>query len=1007
MVAAIGNAAANVAVEINGKDNASAEINKAEGSVRRLANSAQLLSAVKIGALGQGFKSLGRGLMNIGTAGAGFLLDAASAAAEFEHSMRVASTQSAEGEAALDQIGDAVKRVAGQIPIDLSKADEALYDLFSSLNLTASEGTKAFGLISKAAVAGNVDVDKAAQGVIQTISIFKKDVADIPDILGKQFTTIKTGLGTYEHLSQAIGQAGGGTVKYGQSLDTLMASLSLGSKFLGNFHRAAIPVNRTFELLTRPGVAEGMRNTFGIDLTDAEGNFRDFGDILKELNTATADLSESDLSEKLSDVFGADMTRASRFLLPAIENADEFGRILNELSTNGSKNFEDAFENMMNSTENKIKLLNNRWDLFKINLGEAAIEIGFEFADSISSVLLELSKIDEEAMKAVVAVGLIGIVFAMIVGIIFLAVGGLLIFISLLMISGVGWVLIAVGIILVVGVMAVVLSLMGNMVSRTGDLKSAFEGIPRIVERFGIAASRSFDVYKRTGSVRDGLLKLKETHAALANTIAVVRFVVELLIGVFQSLIDVIGILIGIVAILISGIFYLGVIVLEVVERILGAFEKLLQGLAGIKGALQSIPGIGKIFGDKNDPNTFSKAADALKTAKEEVSKFGTAVNDATYTVAGFGVDTISDRAVRIGRNFHEIGSAFGQMTDILSAEVPPLDIETGHVLGNIDVVVTAWNDGAATSFAKPHELHAETTQALNKIEELNHTLLTVSEGKYMMVLDADGQPAIMQVQATSEILNGDFAGATYKAVLDADNNQVIHKGAAAQGILDGLNSTIALPSVDLDTGHFDNKSNATRADVLGISNLTGVPKVDGDTSAWQNDLGLTEEQIEQLGGREAIADILGDPAQLEEAVKNSNVSLDNIENTIVTADIKANNTDALNKITEVKTAIASIKGKTIGIHTNYTSSGDKPGSGQHGGFTGSGGLFLLHPDEFIMSKAMREGRRPLPATAFTGGAGQGGGEGDYNFNITVNGATDPADIAEQAYWRWKTRVKR
>jgi hypothetical protein len=68
------------------------------------------------------------------------------------------------------------------------------------------------------------------------------------------------------------------------------------------------------------------------------------------------------------------------------------------------------------------------------------------------------------------------------------------------------------------------------------------------------------------------------------------------------------------------------------------------------------------------------------------------------------------------------------------------------------------------------------------------------------------------------------------------------------------------------------------------------------------------------------------------------------------------------------------IKSKEVTVKVNYVSSGNPPGDVNPkdtkipgralGGPTGQGGLFMLHPNEFVLSEAMRMGRAPIPAEA-------------------------------------------
>jgi hypothetical protein len=153
--------------------------------------------------------------------------------------------------------------------------------------------------------------------------------------------------------------------------------------------------------------------------------------------------------------------------------------------------------------------------------------------------------------------------------------------------------------------------------------------------------------------------------------------------------------------------------------------------------------------------------------------------------------------------------------------------------------------------------------------------------------------------------------------------------------------------SIDAAQAKFDALSISTAARNFPIE-FAPITKTLTDATTTAGNTQLALDAINGTKGRDMTVPYIN---EIDVTLKNSKLSADNLR-------------EAINKI----------QGKDITVKVNYVSSGEPPSGGGStgntlpsralGGPTGQGGLFLLHPNEFVLSEAMRTGRAPIPAGA-------------------------------------------
>ncbi len=205
-------------------------------------------------------------------------------------------------------------------------------------------------------------------------------------------------------LSEALENVQGDAQMANQRLETLVAMLGmLANKGLKGAE-AGTALRRVFVNLT------DVQKDLGIAITDSEGNFRDFLDILKDLREKIAEGGLSpELLDKITkafDIFGA---RAVKALLPTLDRLIEMRDQLGNVSTTLDENsYAVKMANqVLNGYEKQLAIIEERWRNLRIELSEHALPLHIWLKKAITDVVESMagSKVSKTVAAWAFAVG--------------------------------------------------------------------------------------------------------------------------------------------------------------------------------------------------------------------------------------------------------------------------------------------------------------------------------------------------------------------------------------------------------------------------------------------------------------------------------------------------------------------------------------------------------------------------------------------------------------------------
>lgn len=409
--------------------------------------SAQRMGAALGGAAGM-ITTAGTAMVALGAFGIMGLKDLVSSAVEYEKQSALTVTQVDKFGASLKDIEDIGLRVARTIGVPFQEIQPALFDIFSSMEVSIADAETLLETFSKAAVAGQTDIQSASRATIGILNAFHLPVTDLNHLMDVQFQLVKEGVGTYDEWSQRIGLVTPSAARAGQSVEMMAAALAVSTRMGISAARSGTAVARAMDAMSNPVAVENLKE-LGVNATDAEGNFRPMIDVLKEFRAKIADLPEEDKVAKILEVFkGAGGTiEARRFLqnmLVTPGNLELFQQIFETMSTE-TGSFEQAYSVMANTTATKTELMKNQWESLKVTMGQF-LQPSFDKIIGFFSRLFEwYNNLDPEHQKLIARLTALGIAASIVGGILLLLVGAVVGFVAVAAMAGSAlWIVLAV-----------------------------------------------------------------------------------------------------------------------------------------------------------------------------------------------------------------------------------------------------------------------------------------------------------------------------------------------------------------------------------------------------------------------------------------------------------------------------------------------------------------------------------------------------------------------------------
>lgn len=404
---------------------------------------------------------VGVGLAATGVAALDWMAGTVKDAANFEQQVAKVQTQTDKVKTSQQELGKVVKTVAKDVAVPIEDLSQGLYDIFSSMDVSVPQAQTLLEAFAKEAVAGQVSIQDASRATIGIMNSFHIPVDKVNDVLDVQFQLVRKGVGTFQEFSTAIGKATPSATRAGQSVQELAGMMAFMTRNGMTAAQAGTSAARAFDALANPKVVKRLED-MGVKVRDSKGEFRGMSDIMQDLQKKLSGLTDPQRAEALQKLFlGAGGTiQARRFYDMVLKDqgaAQQFVGLVGDMN-NASGAFTGAYDQMAGTAVSKTQVLQNQWELVRIEIGQALMPILTELLKVLSAVLGWWNNLSDGTKKTIVWIAAAAAAFAVVLGVI-LAVAG-----AIMMLSGAAAAL-GIGVGALIGIFAAVVAAIAAVVA--------------------------------------------------------------------------------------------------------------------------------------------------------------------------------------------------------------------------------------------------------------------------------------------------------------------------------------------------------------------------------------------------------------------------------------------------------------------------------------------------------------------------------------------------------------
>lgn len=285
-----------------------------------------------------------------------------------------------------------------------TQAAEGLNVLAQS-GLTAEEQMTALPEVLNLAAAGNLSLADSSTYVVGTLKGFGKGMDEakrVTDLVAKGAVMANTdvrGLGTALSSSSATAKS------YGQNMDSVTLSLLRLAEQNITGEEAATSLNRAMmDLYTPTSTAKKALDELGVSVYDAQGNARDFNDIVDELNGKLSGMSEEQRNAYKNTIFTTYGLQAfNKMTVSSTEKVNDF-----------KEGLKDANDSALKQAQTQLDNLKGDITLFKSALEGAGIVISNvlipnirNFIQWLTNLVTKFNELSEEQQNFIVKAGLV------------------------------------------------------------------------------------------------------------------------------------------------------------------------------------------------------------------------------------------------------------------------------------------------------------------------------------------------------------------------------------------------------------------------------------------------------------------------------------------------------------------------------------------------------------------------------------------------------------------------
>lgn len=298
----------------------------------------------------------------------------------------------------MDSLSSLAKQMGAETKFSATEAAEAINNM-AMAGYNVNEVYDALPEVLNLASAGALDLDYATQLAANGLNVMGYGTDRLSELSNKLAVTASSAYGSVSDFGEGLLVAGGAAKSANLDFTDIFTALGiLGDAGISASEGGTKLRNVILSLYAPTDIAAKELKTLGIQTKDADGNVRNFQDVLKDLNGAFDGLSESDRLNAINTIFNkADIAGVNALLSNCTDRWDELSSTIDNAGDAAGQMSDTQLDNL----NGQLTILKSGLEGLAIAFGEALLPLVKDVTAFIQSIVTWLNNLNESQVQTI------------------------------------------------------------------------------------------------------------------------------------------------------------------------------------------------------------------------------------------------------------------------------------------------------------------------------------------------------------------------------------------------------------------------------------------------------------------------------------------------------------------------------------------------------------------------------------------------------------------------------
>lgn len=298
----------------------------------------------------------------------------------------------------IGSLSSLAKQMGAETKFSATEAAEAINNM-AMAGYDVNEIYGALPEVLNLASAGALDLDYATQLAANGLNVMGYGTDRLSELSNKLAVTASSAYGSVSDFGEGLLVAGGAAKSANLDFTDIFTALGiLGDAGISASEGGTKLRNVILSLYAPTDIAAKELKTLGIQTKDADGNVRNFQDVLKDLNGALDGLSESDRLNAINTIFNkADIAGVNALLSNCTDRWDELSSTIDNAGDAAGQMSDTQLDNL----NGQLTILKSGLEGLAIAFGKALLPLVKDVTAFIQSIVTWLNSLNESQVQTI------------------------------------------------------------------------------------------------------------------------------------------------------------------------------------------------------------------------------------------------------------------------------------------------------------------------------------------------------------------------------------------------------------------------------------------------------------------------------------------------------------------------------------------------------------------------------------------------------------------------------